>query len=139
MPSILLATDGSDHARAAAEHAVDLANERDVELHVLCVVDRRVREEPVLSSYELSIVTAEDQGADAVKEITQACTDVDVDAEGSVIHGVPVEEILTYADEVDAETIVIGEHGDHAAHLGGVGRELKETSDRDVLVIPLAE
>jgi nucleotide-binding universal stress UspA family protein len=137
MPPILLATDGSDHARAAAEHAVELARERDEGLHVLCVVDRRVRDEPVLSSYELQIVAAEDAGSDAVTEITQACTDVDVEAEGSVIHGVPAEEIENYAADIGAETIVVGEHGDHSDHLGGVGRELRKTSDREVVVVPL--
>ena len=137
MSPILLATDGSDHAEAAAEHAVELARERELPLHVLCVVDRRVRNEPVLSSYELETIASEEAGAAALEEITTACTNVDVDAEGRVVHGTPADEILEYADEIDAEIIVIGEHGDHSDHLGGVGREIDERSEREVVVVAL--
>lgn len=139
MPPILLATDGSDHARAAAERAVELARERNVDLHVLCVVDRRQHAEPVLSSYELETVAIEDAGTAAVREITTACTDVDVESTASVVHGVPAEKILDYAEEIGAETIVIGEHGDHSVHLGGVGREIDDATDREVVIVPLED
>lgn len=139
MGPILLATDGSEYARAAAERAVDMARDRETALHVLCVVDRRVHDEPVLSSLELQTIATEDAGMSAVEEICRACTDVDVEAEGSVIHGVPAETITEYADEIDAGAIVIGEHGNHTKHLGGVGREVDERSGREVVIVPLED
>lgn len=137
MSTILLATNGSNYAEAAADQAVELARKRNATLHVMCVVDRRVHEEPALSSYELEIVAAEDEGAATIEAVKQACAEVDVEAEGSVIHGVPEEGIVEYADEIDADTIVIGEHGDHADHLGGVGRTIEEMTDRDVVIVGL--
>jgi len=139
MSTILLATNGSTYADAAADRAVELARERKATLHVMCVVDRRVHEEPALSSYELEIVAAEDQGAATIDAVQRACSDVDVEAEGSVIHGVPEEEIVAYAEEIDADTIVIGEHGDHADHLGGVGRKIEELTDREVVIVGLGD
>jgi len=60
MGTILLATDGSADARQAAREALDLAEERDATLHVICVVDERRFDDPALSSAELATIYAED-------------------------------------------------------------------------------
>jgi nucleotide-binding universal stress UspA family protein len=135
--AILLATDGSEHAEAAADRAVELARARGVPLHVMCVVDRRVHEEPVLSSYELDIVAAEEEGTAAIEDIQRACEAVDVDADGTVRHGVPEDHIIDYAEEIGADTIVVGKHGDHTHHLGGVGRAVDDLSEREVRIVEL--
>lgn len=62
-----------------------------------------------------------------------------VEVEGTHRHGVPHELILEYADDVDAVTIVVGQHGDHTKHLGGVGRRVAEESDREVVVVEFEE
>lgn len=135
MGGIRLATDGSQAAAAAAERAIELAKERGTALSILYVVDRRVHDEPSLSSLELSTIAAEDIGGTAVQEITEACRRADVEADGTVVHGTPVETILDSANSADIDTIVIGRHGDHDHHLGGVGRRVKNRSDHEVLVI----
>jgi len=132
---ILLATDGSEYARAAAQHAVDLASEEGASLHVLCVVDKRVLSEPAFSSAEYETIEAEDHGHDCVKEVSRLAEGTGVAVEGDVRHGIPSELIMEYADEVGADRIVIGEHGEHDEHLGGVGRELVKASDREVIVV----
>ncbi|MFC7027366.1 hypothetical protein ACFQH8_07340 [Halomicroarcula sp. GCM10025710] len=43
--------------------------------------------------------------------------------------------MLEYADEVDADVIVVGEHGDHEEHFSGVGKKVASTYDRDVVVV----
>jgi len=134
--TILLATDGSEDAHAAAERAVELATERDASLHVLCVVDKRKLSEPTLSSMEYETIQAEDHGHECVTEVSRMAEEAGITIEGDVRHGVPPELIAEYADEIDADMIVIGEHGDHAEHLSGVGRQLVETSDREVVVVP---
>lgn len=67
--TVLLATDGSEHAREAARRAIDLASESNATLHVLCVVDRRVVDEPGLSSAESVTIAAENHGHDCVTEV----------------------------------------------------------------------
>lgn len=61
---------------------------------------------------------------------------LDVDVEGEVRHGIPKDVILEYAEEVGADCIVVGEHGNHSEHLGGVGRRL-EDGPFDVDVVDL--
>lgn len=135
---ILLASDGSDFATGAARHAIDLADERDARLHVLCVVDRRVVDEPGLSSAESATIEAENHGHDCVAEVARLAEGTGVEVEGEVRHGIPHELIREFATEVDAVVVVIGEHGDHATHLGGVGRKFVEELegvDPEVVVV----
>lgn len=124
MGTVLLATDGSEDARQAADRAVTLAATRGVELRAIHVVDRRRFEEPALSTAELATIDAEDGATTLLREVTAVATERGVPAAAKLCHGIPHEEILDYADEVDAEAIVLGAHGDHAGHHPGVGRRL---------------
>jgi len=135
MGSILLATDGSEYARRAATQAIELADERDATLHVICVVDERRFGDPALSSAELATIYAEDHATITVDEVTRMAEESDVDVEGDTQHGLPHEIILDYADEVDADLIIVGEHGDHEEHFSGVGREITESADCEVIAV----
>lgn len=135
MGVIVLATDGSEYARQAAERAIDLAEERGEILHVICVVDQRRFEDPALSSAELATIYAEDHAAVCVDEVVDMAEERNVVVQGDTRHGVPHDVILEYAEEVDADVIVIGEHGDHDEHFRGVGREVADLADRDVEVV----
>lgn len=135
METILLATDGSEYARRAAREALDIAERRDATLHVICVVDERRFGDPALSSAELATIYAEDHAAVSVDEVIEMAEHRSVVVEGDTRHGIPHEVIVEYAAEVDADTIVVGEHGDHEEHFSGVGRHVSEQTDRDVVVI----
>jgi nucleotide-binding universal stress UspA family protein len=135
MGSVLLATDGSEYARRAAERAIELAEERSVPLYVICVVDRQRFGESALSSAELATIYAEDHAAACVAEVERMTEGRDISVEGDTRHGVPHEIIMEYADEVDADVIVVGEHGDHREHFAGVGRKVTERADREVVVV----
>jgi len=135
MATILLATDGSEYARQAASRAIDLASDRAATLHVICVVDQRRFDDPALSSAELATIYAEDHASVSVAEVTEMADSRSVPVEGDTRHGVPHEVILQYAEEIDADAIVVGEHGDHEEHFSGVGRTVTERTDRDVIVV----
>ena len=135
MGTILFATDGSEYARQAAREAIDLAEDRGATLHVVCVVDQRRFDDPALSSAELATIYAEDHATLSVREVTGMADERDVRVEGVTRHGIPHEVIVDYADEIEADVIVVGEHGDHAEHFSGVGRRVVEESARDVRVV----
>jgi len=135
MNTVLLATDGSEYATRAARRAIRVARERDATLHVLCVVDRRKLEEPALGSGELATIAAEDHGRECVALVRELAGGTDVTVEGRTCHGVPPDEILDYAEQIDASVIVVGEHGEHDTHFGGVGRAVTDRADREVIVV----
>jgi len=135
MGAILLATDGSEYARHAAEHAIEIAAEEDATLHVVCVVDERKFDDPALSSAELATIYAEDHASMTVADVASLAAEHDVIVEGDTRHGVPHEIILAYAETVHADTIVVGEHGDHDKHFSGVGRSVADEADREVVIV----
>lgn len=139
MSTVLLATDGSEYATLAARRAIRVAEERDATLHVLCVVDRRKLEEPALGTGELATIAAEDHGHECVSMVRELAGGTDVTVEGRTCHGVPPEEILDYAEQIDASVIVVGEHGEHTDHFGGVGRTVTQRADREVIVVTQAQ
>lgn len=132
---ILVATDDSEHAREAIDRAMDAARRHGATLHVIAVLDKRVYAEPGLSSDELVTVETEERYNDWMAEIETRAAEAGVECEYEVCHGIPHECILQYADEVDADVIFVGAHGDHADHVGGVGETVLEESDREVHVV----
>ncbi len=135
MAGIVLATDGSEYAEKAGAQAIELAADRDVPLHVLCVVDRREFDETALSSGELACIQAEDRGHECVATVADEAEATGLDVTTTVCHGIPEDDIVEYADEIEADTIVIGQHGDHTVHLGGVGRRIEDNSTRETMVV----
>lgn len=123
MGTVLLATDGSEYTRRAAERAIELAGERDVSLRVICVVDQRRFDGPALSSEELATIYVEDHAAMCVTEVMEMAQGSDVTVTGDTRHGISYEVVLDYADEVDAAFIVIGERWRPRGTLLGSGTE----------------
>lgn len=136
MPTVLLATDGSDYARVATEPALRMARDRDADLHVVSVVDHRKLPETALSTDELAAINAEDAGYDHLAEIKERAEESGVAVTWAFARDVPHERILREADRHDVDVIVLGEHGEHDGHLGGVGRAVAERADREVFVVP---
>jgi nucleotide-binding universal stress UspA family protein len=133
--TILAAVNSSKHSQQAVEEALAVASEHDATLHVLGVVDRQRHDEPGLGTGELVTIEAEDQYNEFLKGLKQRAQQADVVLECDVQHGVPHKCILEYADEIDADVIFLGQHGDHRTHIGGVGRRLVAESDREVRVV----
>ena len=106
--TILVATDGSDSANRAVEHALDLAGAFDAELYGVSIVDTRRYGDSMLSASE-SVVEDLEERADRLLADLEARADVPVATD--LRRGRPDEEIGAYADEIDADLIVLGNRG----------------------------
>ncbi|WP_434531797.1 universal stress protein [Haloarcula sp. NS06] len=120
LDSILVPTDGSEHATRAAEHGAALARAFSASLHVMAVIDTRTAGGP-FSSGNLDDETLDRMTADAEETVT-AITDA-VDAAGAIQTtirtGNPAAEICAYRDDNEIDLIAMGTHG-----RTGVGRYL---------------
>lgn len=120
LDSILIPTDGSEHATRAAEHGAALARAFSASLHVMAVIDTRTAGGP-FSSGDLDDETLDRMTADAEETVT-AITDA-VDAAGAIQTtirtGNPAAEICAYRDDNEIDLIAMGTHG-----RTGVGRYL---------------
>ena len=110
--SILVPTDGSEHATRAAEHGAALARAFSASLHVMAVIDTRTAGGP-FSGGDLEDETLDRMTADAEDTVT-AITDA-VDAAGAIQTtirtGNPADEICAYRDDHDIDLIAMGTHG----------------------------
>ena len=136
-PSILVPTDGSDCARAAVDHAIDLADLTGATLHLLHVVD------PATVYGDIGAVgfldSLEEAGADLLADLRAEAEDAGLDVETTVTQGTPYRAITDYADEHDVGCIAMGTHGRTGVQrylLGSVTSRVIRLSETPVLAVP---
>ena len=137
---VLVPTDGSDGARAAAEHAVELAAASDAALDVVSVLDANA------VGYELASTTIrdalEERGRRSVQQVLELAADTDLQVETAVLQGTVARSIVEYADEHDADCIVIGTHGRTGAErvlLGSVAERVVRLASVPVIGVKAPE
>jgi nucleotide-binding universal stress UspA family protein len=139
MKKILIATDGSESAREAVELGLELAEEQAAEItfvHVVPVLDRSF-------ANGIGVPAAKPHQIDELdrKQLEDAlaiAAERDVDATAELLAGLPTDEIVAYADSIDADLIVLGSRGRGAfatALLGSVSRGVLHEARRPVLVV----
>mgnify|MGYP005854281569 CR=1 FL=1 len=113
--SILLPTDGSDTAEAAAAYAVGLADQVDATVHYVSVVDKQATNglgsfvgESDSSSRADRFV---EQAAARVEQLSTTATERGVECVTATATGDPAEEIVAYATDHDIDLIAMGTHG----------------------------
>ncbi len=105
---ILVPTDGSDCARAAADHAITLAGDHGATVHALYVVHLRPSLEPNL---EVVLDTLEAVGEEALADIAAQGEAAGVEVVTATREGLPHEEICDYAEREGMDLVVMGTHG----------------------------
>lgn len=130
--AILVPTDGSDCARDALDHAVDIATRHDATVHVISVVD-----EWNLERIQLEQDTRLQRARELVDDVVDTI-DADVPVETSVEVGVIHETILAYATGQEIDLVVMGTHGRTGVErylLGSVAEKVIRTSPIPVLTV----
>lgn len=110
--SILVPTDGSNHATQAAVHGFALARAFDATVHVINVVDLQT-EGGLFNAGgvdEEFIARCEARGQEAIDEIEAHAHNSDT-VKTEVLRGAPSDTILEYADNNDVDLIAMGTHG----------------------------
>lgn len=111
---VLLATDFSDTARRAADHAAAIAEAAGATLHLLHVVE----EVGYWEGFDLKRFPSDDVWEEmrenariALDDLVEHTADRDVVREVHVREGRPFLEIIRAAKEIPADLIVLGSHG----------------------------
>ncbi|WP_049923658.1 universal stress protein [Halopiger djelfimassiliensis] len=105
---VLLATDGSEGARQATEHAIALASRLGADLHVLSVSEEGPHS---TEKRDKMRADAEDEAVQAVEAAERAAIDEGLEVTTTVRQGVPQEEIVDFADVNAMDLIVVGTMG----------------------------
>ncbi|WP_276256176.1 universal stress protein [Halomontanus rarus] len=131
--TILVATDGSDAANRAVAHATDLASSFDADLHAIYVVDTTRYGQAVLSEAGGVLEELEERGDKILEDVAGLS---DVDTTSVIRSGRPNEEITAYAEDIEADLIVLGNRGlgaGPATKLGSIAERIVRNAGRPVI------
>ena len=139
MDKILIAVDGSESAREATTFGLELAAEQHAEATFVLVVPAL----DVLPAGGFGITAAAPHEVTAdhrepLDEVLRLAEEVGVTAHAELLRGDAVDEIVAYADTIDADLIVVGSRGHGAlasALLGSISRGVLHEARRPVLVV----
>ena len=133
---ILYPTDGSTGSETAAAHVIELASAFDATIHSLYVADTSAAQPE--TGYVDIVESFERIGEETATEAVDQAEQAGVEAVGAVRTGLPHRTILDYAEEIEADLIVMGTHGRTGLErylLGSVTEKVVRTADVPVLTV----
>jgi len=132
---IVIAVDGSDEANRAARRGLRLAQGFDATVDVLSVVEQKALRLTETSDEKAQL---HERGEAALTGIEELASEFGQTVTTNLLEGKPAVRISEYADEQDADLIVVGRQGLTGLGrrlLGGVTERVLHRSDVPVLVI----
>lgn len=140
---ILIPTDGSDEARKAARHGIDLASALGGSVHALYVMDLPGAPRALsLRDDEVEIREEYEQyGEHVTGEVRDMATEAGVECVTELRSGTPHEEIVTYAADAEADVIVMGTgyQGRFGALLGTIAEKVVRAATVPVISTKMTE
>jgi nucleotide-binding universal stress UspA family protein len=155
---ILYATDLSENARHAFGYAISLADRYDAKITIIHIVEKltpfaKALVEDIVGSEKMDTLRVEKESkiiesirqrlADFCQQAIQEAPQCSLAVENTIVEtGQPVDEIIRYAEEIDADMIVMGSHGQGMladVTMGSTSRRVLRRCPRPVLVIRLPE
>ncbi|WP_255151860.1 universal stress protein [Halorarius halobius] len=138
--AVLVPVDGSDHALAAARHALGLAETYGATVHGLYVVDTGTSWLTVSKNEvrEGLREVGEAEAEQALSDLEAVAADYDADLSTELREGDPDEEILAAADAHEVDLVVMGTHGREGLRrrlVGSVAERVVREADPPVMTV----
>jgi len=134
---ILLATDGSEHSKRAAENAIHIATcTEGSKIEVVYVVDADRAKSDVLSNW--NSVDVNDSRKQRMKDVEEKAKEAGVSYEIKVLHGEPGPAIVEYVNKNQIDVVVIGSRGLSGIQefvLGSVSHKVAKRANCPVLIV----
>lgn len=137
---ILVPTDGSEGASVSVDHAIEIAEKFDAEVHILYVVD--VRASTAGDVWANMVGRFHEIGEDSTSAIAERLRNHGIESVKKVLEGVPHQEINSYADGNGIDLIVMGTQGRTGLDrvlLGSTTEKVVRTSDVPVMTVDRSE
>ncbi|MBT2643468.1 universal stress protein [Bacillus sp. ISL-41] len=134
---ILLAADGSEHSKRAADHAIMIANcQGDSKIEIVYVVDGDSSKSDVLSNWNSSDIN--DKRKERLKDIEQKAKNSGVNFEIKILHGEPGPAMVEYTNQNKFDLVVIGSRGLNGLQelmLGSVSHKVAKRANCPVMIV----
>ena len=138
MNAIVVGTDGSPGAEAAAEKVIELVPGADTTVHLVCAYPGRGALERIGMTARQDTVDLRGVAFDVLARDERRFAEAGFTVEKHAREGDPAHVILDVAMENQADLIVIGAHGSAGARrfmLGSVAGKLAHHAPRSLLIV----
>ncbi len=133
---MIVAIDGSEQSLRAAENAIVLAEKSDAHVYVVYVIDRSISKTEVMQTWDFLGIT--EKKRKMFKRVEKAAENGRISYEVKFIRGEPAVAIINFAEEMDADLIVIGSRGLSQFQqlvLGSVSHKVVKKATCPVLIV----
>ncbi|MEE3953618.1 universal stress protein [Peribacillus frigoritolerans] len=134
---ILLATDGSEHSKRAAEQAISIAKcNEDSSIDVVYVVDNDRSKTEVLNNWNSTNLN--DLRKKRMKFVENKAKEAGVKFQINILNGEPGPTIVNYANKNNFELVIIGSRGLNSLQelmLGSVSHKVAKRANCPVLIV----
>jgi nucleotide-binding universal stress UspA family protein len=134
---ILLATDGSEHSKRAAENAINIAKcSPNSKIEVVYVIDHDKAKSEVLINWNTADIA--DKRKERMKDVEKMAKESGVSYEIKVLHGEPGPSIVEYANKNQFDIVIIGSRGLNTLQefvLGSVSHKVAKRANCPVLIV----
>ncbi|MBT2669079.1 universal stress protein [Bacillus sp. ISL-4] len=134
---ILLATDGSEHSKRAAEQAISIAKcNEDSSIDVVYVVDNDRSKTEVLNNWNSANLN--DLRKKRMKFVENKAKEAGVKFQINILNGEPGPTIVNYANKNNFELVIIGSRGLNSLQelmLGSVSHKVAKRANCPVLIV----
>ena len=134
---IILATDGSEHAKRAAENAMRIAKCTEGALvEIVFVVDSDKVKSDVISNWNSADLDGKRK--ERIREVEKLARSSEVSYKVTILQGEPGPVIVEYANNHQADIIVIGSRGLSGLQqfvLGSVSHKVAKRANCPVLIV----
>ncbi|WLR43315.1 universal stress protein [Bacillus carboniphilus] len=136
---LLLSIDGSEHSKRAAEHAADLIKKLNLEQINIIHVFQKAPTRSKIAQYDFHISDLlYEECITSFRDVFSLFEQHSITYKLEVALGDPAKEILSYADSIKSDCIIMGSRGLNALNevlLGSVSHKILHDSSCPVLLI----
>ncbi|KKG11490.1 universal stress protein [Methanosarcina sp. 2.H.A.1B.4] len=137
---IMIATDGSESARKAADTAIELARLSGAKIYAVCVIDRSIYSSaPEDMEWEEAMYDRfRELGEEAVSYVEKTAKNAGLQVEPTLLEGHPAEEIVNFAEKNGVDLIIVGSLGKSGIErflIGSVSENVFRNAKGPVLVV----
>ncbi|SDJ11202.1 universal stress protein [Alteribacillus bidgolensis] len=132
---VLIASDGSDHAYRAAQHAVKILGD-DGNIDIVYVIDETKSKTDVLHTGDKNLVSKKRR--DKLKDIEELLKENQVSYEVQILHGEPGPTIVKHANDHKYDCVVLGSRGLNNLQsmvLGSVSHKVAKRVNCPVMIV----
>jgi len=137
--NIVIATDGSENSKKAISYGIGIAKLSGATVHTLYVVDTSSFSSiPMDGGWEEMYEILRKEGEKAVSEVKELGEASGVNVRNVILEGHPSSEITTFAENNDADIIVVGTLGKTGLDrflMGSVAEKVMRSSKIPVLIV----